>query len=108
LVPDYSFFWQFHVAFPWSLEWSCNIIKFQGLGRNFLRHLRRTRVIVHVVDAAADDPVNDYKIVREVICNCFQCCLAFSSHCLSITMFTIYLIICSYNFKSVRLASVVT
>nr|CAB3492855.1 unnamed protein product [Digitaria exilis] len=37
----------------------------RGLGRNFLRHLRRTRVIVHVVDAAADDPVNDYKIVRE-------------------------------------------
>lgn len=37
----------------------------KGLGRNFLRHLRRTRVIVHVVDAAADDPVNDYKIVRE-------------------------------------------
>ncbi|CAD6215009.1 unnamed protein product [Miscanthus lutarioriparius] len=37
----------------------------KGLGRNFLRHLGRTRVIVHVVDAAADDPVNDYKIVRE-------------------------------------------
>ncbi|XP_062214304.1 probable GTP-binding protein OBGC2 isoform X2 [Phragmites australis] len=37
----------------------------KGLGRNFLRHLRRTRVIVHVIDAAADDPVNDYKIVRE-------------------------------------------
>ncbi|CAL4927855.1 unnamed protein product [Urochloa decumbens] len=37
----------------------------KGLGRNFLRHLRRTRVIVHVVDAAADDPVHDYKIVRE-------------------------------------------
>ncbi|ONM10365.1 Small GTP-binding protein domain [Zea mays] len=45
----------------------------KGLGRNFLRHLRRTRVIVHVVDAAADDPVNDYKIVREVlISNCFH------------------------------------
>ncbi|KAG8061401.1 hypothetical protein GUJ93_ZPchr0003g18676 [Zizania palustris] len=37
----------------------------KGLGRNFLRHLRRTRVIVHVVDAAAADPVDDYKIVRE-------------------------------------------
>uniref|UniRef100_A0A0E0KK98 OBG-type G domain-containing protein n=1 Tax=Oryza punctata TaxID=4537 RepID=A0A0E0KK98_ORYPU len=37
----------------------------KGLGRNFSRHLRRTRVIVHVVDAAADDPVDDYKIVRE-------------------------------------------
>ncbi|CAO2174034.1 unnamed protein product [Urochloa humidicola] len=37
----------------------------KGLGRNFLRHLRRTRVIVHVVNAAADDPVHDYKIIRE-------------------------------------------
>ncbi|CAN0906514.1 Probable GTP-binding protein OBGC2 [Linum grandiflorum] len=37
----------------------------KGLGRNFLRHLRRTRVLVHVVDAAAEDPVNDYRTVRE-------------------------------------------
>lgn len=39
---------------------------FQGLGRNFLRHLRRTRLLVHVVDAAAEDPVADYRIVKEV------------------------------------------
>jgi len=38
----------------------------QGLGRNFLRHLRRTRLLVHVVDAAAEDPVNDYRTVKEV------------------------------------------
>ncbi|XP_020534798.1 probable GTP-binding protein OBGC2 isoform X2 [Jatropha curcas] len=37
----------------------------KGLGRNFLRHLRRTRVLVHVVDAAAEDPVNDYITVKE-------------------------------------------
>lgn len=37
----------------------------KGLGRNFLRHLRRTRLLVHVVDAAADDPVNDYRTVKE-------------------------------------------
>ncbi|KAK9165401.1 hypothetical protein Scep_000592 [Stephania cephalantha] len=37
----------------------------KGLGRNFLRHLRRTRLLVHVVDAAADDPVKDYRTVRE-------------------------------------------
>ncbi|MED6146359.1 hypothetical protein PIB30_033768 [Stylosanthes scabra] len=37
----------------------------KGLGRNFLRHLRRTRVLVHVVDAAAENPVNDYRTVRE-------------------------------------------
>ncbi|KAJ6931439.1 hypothetical protein NC652_014820 [Populus alba x Populus x berolinensis] len=28
----------------------------KGLGRNFLKHLRRTHVFVHVVDAAAEDP----------------------------------------------------
>jgi GTPase involved in cell partitioning and DNA repair len=61
------------------------LIKLQGLGRNFLRHLRRTRVIVHVVDASANDPVNDYKIVREVIstCSISMCCFV-----LSITMCT--------------------
>lgn len=37
----------------------------KGLGRNFLRHLRRTHLLVHVVDAAADNPVNDYRIVKE-------------------------------------------
>ncbi|XP_022936492.1 probable GTP-binding protein OBGC2 [Cucurbita moschata] len=37
----------------------------KGLGRNFLRHLRRTRLLVHVVDAAAESPVNDYRTVRE-------------------------------------------
>ncbi|KAH9603540.1 hypothetical protein KSS87_006050 [Heliosperma pusillum] len=37
----------------------------KGLGRNFLRHLRRTRFLVHVVDAAAEDPVKDYRIVKE-------------------------------------------
>ncbi|XP_020586926.1 probable GTP-binding protein OBGC2 [Phalaenopsis equestris] len=37
----------------------------KGLGRNFLRHLRRTRLLVHVVDAAAENPVNDYMTVKE-------------------------------------------
>ncbi|PHT51221.1 putative GTP-binding protein OBGC2 [Capsicum baccatum] len=37
----------------------------KGLGRNFLRHLRRTRLLVHVVDAAAEDPVSDYRTVKE-------------------------------------------
>ncbi|CAI0382987.1 unnamed protein product [Linum tenue] len=37
-----------------------------GLLRNFLRHLRRTWVLVHVVDAAVEeDHVSDYRIVRE-------------------------------------------
>ncbi|KAK1278877.1 GTP-binding protein [Acorus gramineus] len=37
----------------------------KGLGRNFLRHLRRTQLLVHVVDAAAENPFNDYKTIRE-------------------------------------------
>lgn len=37
----------------------------KGLGRNFLRHLRRTRLLVHVVDAAAENPVHDYRTVKE-------------------------------------------
>lgn len=37
----------------------------RGLGRMFLRHLARTRVVVHVLDAAADDPAADYWVVRE-------------------------------------------
>lgn len=37
----------------------------RGLGRMFLRHLRRTRIILHVLDAAAVDPITDYYAVRE-------------------------------------------
>ncbi|XP_028765175.1 probable GTP-binding protein OBGC2 isoform X2 [Neltuma alba] len=37
----------------------------KGLGRNFLRHLRRTRLLVHVIDAATENPINDYRTVRE-------------------------------------------
>ncbi|KAI8009894.1 putative GTP-binding protein OBGC2 [Camellia lanceoleosa] len=40
----------------------------RGLGRNFLRHLRRTRLLVQVVDAAAENPVDDYRTVREGHC----------------------------------------
>lgn len=42
------------------------VFRVQGLGRNFLRHLRRTRLLVHVVDAATENPINDYRTVREV------------------------------------------
>ncbi|KAL3679753.1 hypothetical protein R1sor_022709 [Riccia sorocarpa] len=37
----------------------------KGLGRMFLRHLRRTRLLIHVVDAAAEDPIRDYRVLRE-------------------------------------------
>ncbi|KAH9315226.1 hypothetical protein KI387_023853, partial [Taxus chinensis] len=37
----------------------------KGLGRTFLRHLRRTHLLVHVVDASVADPVQDYRTVRQ-------------------------------------------
>jgi GTPase involved in cell partitioning and DNA repair len=39
--------------------------KGKGLGRAFLRHLRRTNAMVCVVDASSQDPVGDYATVRE-------------------------------------------
>ncbi|MBX6352895.1 MAG: GTPase ObgE [Thermoflavifilum sp.] len=39
-----------------------------GLGHEFLRHIERTRVIIHVIDMAAvegRDPVQDYHVIRE-------------------------------------------
>ncbi len=34
-----------------------------GLGLDFLRHIERTRVIVHLVDGSRPDPVADYRMV---------------------------------------------
>ena len=36
-----------------------------GLGDEFLRHVGRTRLLVHVVDGSSDDPIADYKRVNE-------------------------------------------
>ncbi len=36
-----------------------------GLGDEFLRHAERTRVIAHVIDVSRENPLGDYKIVRE-------------------------------------------
>ena len=36
-----------------------------GLGHAFLRHVERTRVLVHVVDGAARDPGWDFDVIRE-------------------------------------------
>ena len=36
-----------------------------GLGHAFLRHVERTRVLVHVVDGASDDPERDYRVIRD-------------------------------------------
>lgn len=40
----------------------------KGLGHQFLRHIERCRVIIHVVDMGAEDgrdPVEDYKIIND-------------------------------------------
>ncbi len=34
-----------------------------GLGHEFLRHVERTRLLVHVVDGAASDPADDFRTV---------------------------------------------
>ena len=36
----------------------------KGLGDDFLRHVERTRVLVHLVDAYSDDITRDYKTIR--------------------------------------------
>jgi GTPase len=38
-----------------------------GLGHQFLRHVERTRVLVHVLDASSDSVVEDYETVRREI-----------------------------------------
>jgi len=39
--------------------------KGRGLGHKFLKHIERTRVLAHLIDANSSDPVKDYKIVRD-------------------------------------------
>ena len=41
-----------------------------GLGKNFLKHATRTRVLAHVIDMGSEEgrnPIEDYKIIREEI-----------------------------------------
>ena len=35
-----------------------------GLGHDFLRHIERTRLLIHLVDAGADDPIGDLRVVE--------------------------------------------
>jgi len=35
-----------------------------GLGHEFLRHIERTRVLVHVLDMTRDDPLGDYRLIN--------------------------------------------
>ncbi|WP_341529045.1 GTPase ObgE [Nostoc sp. UHCC 0302] len=36
-----------------------------GLGHDFLRHIERTRVLLHVIDATSDDVVRDYNTIQQ-------------------------------------------
>lgn len=35
-----------------------------GLGHEFLRHVERTRILLHLVDGASDDPLRDFKTIN--------------------------------------------
>ncbi|HEY9850123.1 MAG TPA: GTPase ObgE [Leptolyngbyaceae cyanobacterium] len=36
-----------------------------GLGHDFLRHIERTRVLLHLIDVTAEDPIADYQTIQD-------------------------------------------
>lgn len=44
----------------------------KGLGDQFLRHVERTAVLLHMIDAYSDDPARDYQVIRTELANYSQ------------------------------------
>ena len=36
-----------------------------GLGHDFLRHIQRTKILIHLIDSSAENPINDFLIIEE-------------------------------------------
>lgn len=36
-----------------------------GLGHDFLRHIERTRLLLHLVDLTSEDPIADYQVIKQ-------------------------------------------
>jgi len=36
-----------------------------GLGHDFLRHIQRTKILIHLIDSAAENPIKDFLVIEE-------------------------------------------
>ena len=36
-----------------------------GLGHDFLRHIERTKILIHLIDSIAENPMHDFEIIEQ-------------------------------------------